>query len=112
MPTVKQDRTLQARHNRDMLYLGLPFLLVVLATVLLSTWLWNPYIFVAGWCTAVPIAIVGIVRQMRRYLRFPCPTCGAVLQRSDKGEAETPITFLCKACDTEWDTGFINSRGD
>lgn len=115
MPTLKQDRTLMKRHLRDMLCLGVPFLLTILSTLLLC-YLFRDIalpLFFAGWIVAVPIAVVGVVRQVRRFLRFPCPTCGTVLHRPGKAEDEgTPITFLCTACDTEWDTGFRVSRGD
>ena len=100
------------RHNRDMLCLGLPFVATILLMVVGSVWFNSIVVFFSGFAIAAPLAIVGIVRQIRRYLRLPCPTCGTVLHRSDKAEDGTPITFLCTACDTEWDTGYRTSSGD
>jgi hypothetical protein len=32
-----------------------------------------------------------------------------MLHREVGGKPGDPITFVCKPCDTEWDTGFRNS---
>lgn len=103
------------RHFRDMLVLGVPFLLAVLAPLLLG-YLFQDYalpIFIAAFMVGVPIAIVGMVRQERRTRHFACPTCGTMLHRTGKDDKDgDPVSFLCTACDTEWDTGFRVSRGD
>jgi len=114
MPTLKQDRTLMKRHFRDMLYLGVPFVLVILLTGLLCSRFMDHFLplFIAGFVIAVPIAIVGIVRQERRHRHFACPTCGTMLHREPDGKDGDPITFVCIPCDTEWDTGFTVGRGD
>jgi H+/gluconate symporter-like permease len=106
MATLKQDRTLMKRHFRDMLYLGVPFLLLLLGMVLGSYWFRSPVCFIVGFVIAVPLAIVGLVRQERRWRRFPSPGCGTMLHREVAGKPGDPITFVCKPCDTEWDTGF------
>lgn len=94
------------RHFRDMLTLGLPFVLVVLLAGAGAYWLHGGTFIIAGIVIGAPIAIVGLVRQIRHFLHFPCPTCGTMLQRSGSDKAGAPITFLCTPCDTEWDTGF------
>jgi hypothetical protein len=112
MPTLKQDRTVMKRHFRDMLYLGLPFLMILLLMVLGTKWLESVAVFIVGFITAVPLAVVGLVRQERRLRHFACPTCGTMLHRDPGGEDGEPITFVCTPCDTEWDTGFRVGRGD
>jgi len=106
MPTLKQDRTLMKRHFRDMLYLGVPFVLVLLVGAGGFWWFQSMFCFIAAFVIGVPLAFVGIVRQTRRFLRFPCPTCGALLHRTASTERGAPIRFTCATCDTEWDTGF------
>jgi predicted RNA-binding Zn-ribbon protein involved in translation (DUF1610 family) len=112
MPTLKDDRTLMDRHFRDLLYLGLPFVFTILLTGGISMWYQSPALIITGFVASATLAIVGISRQIRRFRHFPCPACGTVLHRSDKGKDGSPVTFLCKGCDTEWDTGFRSSHGD
>ena len=109
MPALKQDRTLMKRHFRDMLVLGLPFVLIVGLMVFGARWFDSPAVFVGGFAIALPLAIAGLVRQQRRWRRFPCPGCRTMLERDPGGKPGDPITFVCKACDTEWDTGFQNN---
>jgi len=109
MPTLKQDRTLRKRHFRDMLYLGVPFVLVLLVGAGGFWRFQSMFLFGASFIIGVPLAIVGLVRQERRWRRFPCPGCGTVLHRDPGGKPGAPITFVCKPCDTEWDTGFQNN---
>jgi hypothetical protein len=106
MPTLKQDRSLMKRHFRDMLLLGVPFGLIIIGMVCGLRWFDSMPVFIGGFVLGVPLAIVGLVRQERRFRRFRCPTCGTMLQRSGPGERGAPIRFTCTACDTEWDTGF------
>jgi len=101
------------RHFRDMLYLGVPFLLILLLTAVGMTRLESAAIFVAGFLIDVPLGIVGLVRQERRSRHFGCPSCGTMLHREPgAGNDGDPVTFVCTPCDTEWDTGFRVSRGD
>src|SRR4030095_16295523 len=106
MPTLKQDRTLMKRHFRDMLYLGVPFVLILLVAAGGTYWFHSMLFFASAFVFGLPLAIVGLVRQIRRNLHFPCPTCGTMLDRSDDAKSGSPITFLCTACDTEWGPGF------
>jgi len=109
MPALKQDRSLMKRHFRDMLFLGLPFVLIVLVMVL-GAWRFNSMpVFIGGFVVALPLAVVGLIRQERRWRRFPCPGCGVLLHRDPGGKPGAPITFVCATCDTEWDTGFQNN---
>ena len=100
------------RHFRDMLYLGVPFVLILLVAAGGTYWFHSMLFFAGGFVFGVPLAIVGLVRQTRRNLHFPCPTCGTMLHRDPDGNAGDPITFVCKPCDTEWDTGFRVGSGD
>src|SRR5688500_4040949 len=112
MPTLKQDRTLRKRHFRDMLLLGIPFAVALLCAFAGVWWLESIPGFFCAFGVGAVLGIVGVVRQERRFRRFPCPTCGTVLDRSDAGEDGRPIVFECKPCDTVWDTGFRTARGD
>jgi len=113
MPTLKQDRTLMNRHFKDMLYLGVPFVLVLLMGAGGAWRFQSMTCFVATFVIGVPLAIVGLVRQIRRFRHFSCPTCGTMLGRNSGHDKEgTPITFVCTPCDIEWDTGFRVGSGD
>jgi len=105
MPVLKQDRSTQAGHFRDLLFLGLPFLVGMLLTVVAGIRYQNVPFLIACIIVLMVLAGVGMVRQMRRSLRFHCPTCGGLIPRTT-GKLEGEITFLCGPCDTEWDTGF------
>ena len=109
MPTLKQDRSLMKRHFRDMLVLGVPFGLIILGMVCGARWFDSMPVFIGGFVVALPLAIIGLVRQERRWRRFPCPSCGKMLHRDVRGKPGDPITFVCTPCDTEWDTGFRNN---
>ena len=94
------------RHFRDMLVLGLPFVLIVGGMVVGARWFDSMAVFIGGFVVGVPLAIVGLVRQERRFRHFPCPTCKTMLHRPGSTARGAPIRFLCTSCDTEWDTGF------
>ena len=111
MPTLKQDRTHQRLHSRDMLLLGIPFgLFFLLSAGGMLCWSWNGPLTVCGMSVAAAIGITAIVRNERRMRRFPCPACRTMLHRDIAREIRgSPITFLCKGCDIEWDTGYLNN---
>ncbi len=66
---------------------------------------------VLSFIAAFAIALRGVVLQGRRYSRLKCPECGLLLRR-EAGPDQEPITFICPTCNIEWDTGFLQSRGD
>lgn len=97
MPVLKPDRSVRRRHFRELLLLGVPFVgALMLAFTANGFWV--------GSSLAVVLGLVGLYRQERRLRRSACPTCRAALRR-EQGKPGDPITFVCSACDTEWDTG-------
>lgn len=108
MPVLKQDRTLRIRHFREVLLIGLPF--AALVGDVLFVRIESTAVFVAALSAAALLGGVGLWRQARRFRRFDCPTCGAVLRRT-RGKPGGRISFVCVPCDTEWDTGFQESTG-
>ena len=89
----------------DMLIIGLPFVFILLAGIaehVPDDW------FLYWWATGAVIAVVGLVRQIRRFKFYNCPDCSKQLV-NDKLVAQKPITFTCEKCKTSWDSGFIHS---
>jgi hypothetical protein len=109
MPLRKQDRSVMRRHFKDMLFLGVPFLALIGSLLFPDYTVERSIPFFIGGCVGgMVLAGVGLYRQTRRMHRFICPTCGQVLRRST-GKSGEPVAFVCKPCDTEWDTGFRES---
>lgn len=100
MPVVKQDPSVRRRHLRDVLVLGLPFAgaMVLWAAAGSGVWFWLAV------ALAVALGLTGLVRQERRLRFHRCPSCGAALRR-ERGAPGAFVTFHCRACETEWDTG-------
>ncbi len=101
MPVLKPDPSVRRRHLQDVLLLGLPFAGALWVGATTGWWLG------AGFA-AILLGAAGLYRQGRRFRSSLCPACGAALRR-DPGEPGERVTFVCGACDTEWDTGMRDS---
>jgi hypothetical protein len=101
MPEVIRDWGLLKAHLKDVFLFGVPFV----GAISLGFWFREPWAFWVGFGVAVPLGLVGFVRQYRRFNRFSCPRCDAVL-RPENERRIGALRFPCTACDVIWDTGF------
>ena len=105
MPRVMRHDGFRRAHGRDLVRLGIPFLLLMGLPFLLRTE-WSFWLAIFG---GAPLALVGLYRQFRRDVRSTCPQCKAAIGRHGDVR-EGPVRFICPACDVIWDTGFAASR--
>jgi hypothetical protein len=104
MPTHKQDRLIWKLHLRNFLFLGAPFVGVLLLAMYAHRhgrmdWL------IAALVVAFAIALVGLIRQERLFRQYRCPDCGDRLGNPPRKPGER-IEYLCSRCDVIWETGF------
>ena len=93
-------------HMVDMLCLGLPFLAIIIALFVgyIPKKYLVPVIIIAG-----IIAVIGLIRQIRRFKFMSCGECEAMLKVDHNVDGD-PITFTCNHCKIVWETEFTNSR--
>jgi hypothetical protein len=91
---------------RDLAVLGLPFGGLMLLALLVR----EPWAMIPAMLVGAPLAVAGLVRQLRRSSRWPCSRCGAPMRRHGV-EKNGPVRFFCPPCDVVWDTG-LEERPD
>lgn len=90
--------------RRDLVRLGIPFLVLIGLPVLLRQE-WTVWPAMLG----VPLALAGLWRQLRRGIRWTCEQCGSGMRRHGDVR-EGPVRFFCPPCDVIWDTGLEERR--
>lgn len=104
-PRVMRDDGHARAQRRDLVRLGIPFLVLMGLPLLVR----QEWAYVLTIVAAPPLALFGLCRQLRRGVRSACPQCKAPIGRH--GDArEGPVRFLCPACDVVWDTGVEERR--
>ncbi len=104
MPTRKKDLRLRRRHYGVTTLLALPFLVCFALA-------WSTSHF---WPSAIGcgvIAVVGLILQERRFRRYHCPDCGALLPYTPAAPGAR-IEYVCPRCDVIWDSGFMEPEKD
>src|SRR5262245_39598561 len=88
----------------------------IVALGLVPTLLWFLEVRVPAWASVAAFVAAGVVAGLvaRHELSlFRCPRCGASIRDHvpTNDEPETPIRYLCTACDVMWDSGLRTPSG-
>jgi hypothetical protein len=104
VPTRKHDKTLRRRH------FGITTLLALPLFICFAVGWMTPYFWPAAIGFGV-VALVGLIIQERRFRRYHCPDCGALLPYTPAAPGSR-IEYFCQRCDIVWDSSFVEPEKD